>query len=434
MARVQAVTDGVPVAVLDEGFLNPSNGLHEAAMDGVSCSICHQINAADLGTPASFTGGYTIDTTTDSPYRWIYGSFQQPLQNPMQMHVGYTPVGSGHMNGSSYCATCHTLYTPIVDAGGLILGEFPEQTPYLEWEHSAFSNPAQTVHCQTCHAPLGDGNVTLSNRPRWLAARYPVGQHTFVGGNTMLLNILEAHAGELGVTADTAHFDSTAALTAEQLTAYSGDLAVLSQTVQGGVLTAQLQVANLSGHKFPTGVPIRRAWLHVRVTDARGRLIFESGRPLSDGRIAGNDSDDFEGQFEPHYDIISSPEQVQIYEAIMHDSDGQVTNTFLNAAGYLKDNRLLPDGFDKASAYADIAVYGAAADDVDFAGGGDMVTYRIDVSRARLPVQFSAKLLYQPVGRRFVEDLRQDATDEVQRFGGYYDSADKTPVVIAAAP
>ena len=35
---------------------------------------------------------------------------------------------------------------------------------------------------------------------------------------------------------------------------------------------------NLAGHKFPTGHPYRRAWLHVRVSDPAGRVLFESGK------------------------------------------------------------------------------------------------------------------------------------------------------------
>jgi mono/diheme cytochrome c family protein len=406
-------------------------------MDGVSCSLCHQIDAQGLSEYASFTGGYVIDTTTFSPYRWIYGSFTQPVQNPMQMHVGYTPVYGAHVNGSAYCGSCHTLYTPIVDAQGQISGEFPEQTPYLEWKHSDFSAADDTKHCQDCHTPEGPGAVVLSNRPHWLSARSGVGQHIMVGGNRFLLDILKAHATELGVTADAAHLDATAALTAEQLTQHTAQLSILSQEMQDDALVTVLQISDLAGHKFPTGVPIRRAWLHVRATDKRGRVVFESGAPASDGHIVENDADKNADTFEPHYDEITAPDQVQIYETVMCDTAGRVTYTFLNAARYLKDNRLLPRGFNKLDAPADIAVHGAALADGNFTGGADRVTYRIDLSQvgqSQRPVQFTARLLYQQVGRRFMDDLRYDDTAEVSRFVGYYDAADKTPVVIATVP
>jgi hypothetical protein len=66
---------------------------------------------------------------------------------------------------------------------------------------------------------------------------------------------------------------------------------------------------------------------------------------------------------EPHYDKINNPQQVQIYEAIMADTANALTHTLLRAKTYLKDNRLLPQGFDKSTASADIAVHGRATTD-----------------------------------------------------------------------
>ncbi|MGC8781083.1 MAG: hypothetical protein ACP5UQ_09485, partial [Anaerolineae bacterium] len=82
-----------------------------------------------------------------------------------------------------------------------------------------------------------------------------------------------------------------------------------------------------------------------------------SGKPDPDGTIAGNDADADPLKFEPHYDLITAADQVQIYEPIMGDHEGKVTYTLLRAARYLKDNRLLPAGADKAKLPADIAVY-----------------------------------------------------------------------------
>jgi len=41
---------------------------------------------------------------------------------------------------------------------------------------------------------------------------------------------------------------------------------------------------------------------------------------------------------------------------------------------YLKDNRLLPKGFDKTTAASEIAVHGDALDDPDFSAAGDVIT------------------------------------------------------------
>jgi hypothetical protein len=55
----------------------------------------------------------------------------------------------------------------------------------------------------------------------------------------------------------------------------------------------------------------------------------------------------------------------------------------LTAVGYLKDNRLLPNGFDKQSATKDIAVVGNALDDPNFTGQGSVIRYVVDTLRAR---------------------------------------------------
>jgi hypothetical protein len=79
-------------------------------------------------------------------------------------------------------------------------------------------------------------------------------------------------------------------------------------------LTVPVTITNLTGHKFPTGYPNRRAWLHVKVVDSVGRVVFESGKPGVDGEIVGLASGTM-----PHYDTITQPAQVQIYETVMGD-------------------------------------------------------------------------------------------------------------------
>jgi hypothetical protein len=51
IVRYQAVTDilPVPVEVFGSGFLDPAHYLHEAAMVGFSCTLCHQIQLNKLG-------------------------------------------------------------------------------------------------------------------------------------------------------------------------------------------------------------------------------------------------------------------------------------------------------------------------------------------------------------------------------------------------
>ena len=428
MATTQSLVEGLTVAGLDDGFYSPEHSYHAAAIDGVSCTLCHQVTEEKLGTMEGFSGHYVIDTSTTAPNRVIYGPYPNPVTLQMRNHTGYIPAYGEHMLSAEHCATCHNLYTPFVDSEGTILGEFPEQTPYTEWQHSEFGS--QTQSCQSCHMPLADGAVKISQMPGRLAAREPFFQHYFVGGNTFMLEILANWGGELEVSASQEEFKETIARAEEQLGERTAALNMSDLTLTDGVLSADIRVDVFTGHKFPTSIPTRRAWLHVVVRDASNNVIFESGKQNPDGSIQGNAADMDTLAFEPHYELITQPDQVQIYEGIMQNSDGEITYTLLRAASFAKDNRLLPVGADKENLPADIAVYGLAAQDEDFIGGADLVRYQVDTSGYEGPFTVSVELLYETLSYRFVQDMLLDKTELTERFGAYYNSSDKTATLI----
>ncbi len=428
MATTQSLVDGLPVSGLGDGFISPENPYHAAAIDGVSCTLCHQVTEKNLGTMDSFSGHYVIDTATTPPNRVIYGPYPNPVAMQMQMHTGYIPAFGEHMLSAEHCATCHNLYTPFIDSEGNILGEFPEQTSYTEWQHSEFGSRTQS--CQSCHMPLADGAVTISQMPMMLTAREPFFQHYFVGGNTFMLKILANWGGELEVSASQEEFRDTIARAEEQLRERTAALSVNELALTDENLSAEIQVRVFTGHKFPTSIPTRRAWLHVIVSDSSGQVIFESGKQNPDGSIQGNAADADPLAYEPHYDVITLLDEVQIYEGIMQNSDGEVTYTLLRASSYAKDNRLLPVGIDKENLPADIAVYGLATQDADFIGGSDLVRYEVDTSGYQGPFTVSVELLYETLSYRFVQDLLQDKTELTERFGAYYAASDKAGTVI----
>ena len=49
---------------------------------------------------------------------------------------------------------------------------------------------------------------------------------------------------------------------------------------------------------------------------------------------------------QPHYQTITGDDQVQIYEEIFKDSEGNVTTSFLRRVNEVKDNRIRPKGTD----------------------------------------------------------------------------------------
>ena len=151
--------------------------------------------------------------------------------------------------------------------------------------------------------------------------------------------------------------------------------------------------------------------------------MFESGALNADGSIHGNDNDADATKFEPHYTEIRSADQVQIYESILGDPNGAVTTGLLTATRYLKDNRLLPRGFDKRTAEPDIAVHGERGSTMPtFVAGGDRVRYSVPRRRrggsvhGRRRAAVSADRL--PLGEQ-PEAVRRA---EPRRFTTYYDA------------
>jgi hypothetical protein len=406
MAKTQAKFEDSAVEIGGKGYLYTQNPLYETAMDGVSCTLCHQILDSNLGSGESFSGNYKIDPSTERPARYIFGPYREPFGNPMRNMAGFTPAYSSHITTSELCATCHTLFTPTVDAGGNVVGEFPEQTPYLEWKHSVYGSGGDLgKSCQQCHMPEARGTVVISNRPGRLGPRSPFSKHFFVGGNAFMLTILEAHLGELRVTASREQLDLTRNRTTNQLTQQTAQIAIETVHTRNTRLEVDLEIRNKAGHKFPTGFPSRRAWIHFIARDAGGKVILESGGFTPTGAITGNNADSDHKGYETHYDIIDGSDKVQIYEGIMKNPGGAITYTLLEAGDFIKDNRLLPKGFRKDKADPVIAVKGSATNDKNFIDGSDSITYLVETAGFQRPYTLTAELLFQTVSYRFLRDL-----------------------------
>ena len=381
-----------------------------AARDGVSCSVCHQIEPDKLGKPESFVGGFVVDTSGKSP-RKAMGPFEikPAIARVMASATGFLPTAAPHIRSSELCATCHTLITEALDADGKPVGRLPEQVPYLEWLASSYRD---ATSCQGCHMPEARGPLAIANL---LAEPRPeLNRHEFLGGNFLVPAMLKRLA--VAMPALPQDLDGAVARARAHVERDAATLAIGDIEVKDGVLAAPITVENLTGHKLPTAYPSRRVWLHLVVKDGSGKLVFESGAVGADGKIAGNDNDDDATRFEPHYLAIEKPDQVQIYEAILGDRQGRVTTGLLQATQYLKDNRILPAGLDKQTAEADVAVHGEARTDGDFADGGDRVRLRVPVGQGAAPFKVEAELLYQPIGYRWADNLRGVDAAEARTF------------------
>ncbi len=195
-----------------------------AALEGVSCVACHQMDSVDENNldALHFLGKSTYrfpDDPDASTNDYVWG----PLDD-----VTFPGMRSSHstLHGTSLvCAACHQYKNPTTGA--------PGQNTYREWAASSFAAPGPGQRtCQSCHMPSATDDEPIcifspADRPADQRRR-----HTFIGSTPdMLQNNLS--------------------------------LTVAAQEIPGRVrVTAQ--VANFgAGHSFPTGVSIRNAILLV---------------------------------------------------------------------------------------------------------------------------------------------------------------------------
>jgi hypothetical protein len=398
------------------------------AADGVSCSLCHQISKEKLGTAESYNGGFVIDKPKNKNERPEFGPFdiEKGQTRIMQTSTaGFQPNNGKYIQQSEVCATCHTLFTKSLGAGGKEGTVFPEQMPYPEWLHSDFKDKQS---CQSCHMPAVEEPVRIT---RVLGVpREGLMRHVFVASNFFMERMLNRYRDDLGVLAQPEELTAAADRTVNFLETKAAKISVGELKLRDGRLETEITVENLGGHKLPTAYPSRRAWLHVIVRDSGNRVVFESGALHADGSIEGNDNDADPKRFEPHYSEIRSADQVQIYEPILKDEHGNVTTALLSAVGYLKDNRLLPKGFNKNTAEPDIAVHGEAANDPAFTDAGHRVRYSVATGNASGPFHVQAELWYEPIGYRWANNLKPYNAAEPKRFTGYYDAMAKGAAVM----
>jgi mono/diheme cytochrome c family protein len=431
MAQKAAHSQGRLATLLPDAAAPEPDGHDRVARDGVSCTVCHQIASDGLGTISSFNGNFRLPPVRPDGVRDVFGPFAVDTgrRTIMRSATGFEQVEAAHVRQSELCATCHTLITTAYDREGRVIGSLPEQMNYQEWRHSAFYGERRS--CQTCHMPRAAGPVRVSSVLG--ENREGLSRHAFVGGNAFMLRMLNRFRDALGVEAPANELEATARLTEQQLRRDTAALEVSAPRSVGAALEFDVTVRNLTGHKFPTGYPSRRAWLRVRVLADDGVTIFESGALTSTGSIAGNDSDADARTFEPHYDVVDSEDEVQIYESILGDIASRPTTGLLTATQYLKDNRLLPRGFDKATADPQIGVFGAAREDATFAGGADRVSYRVTPPSGRRWAKLEVELIYQPIGYRWAHNLGDYKSGETSAFLQFFRAMEQSTAVTLAS-
>ena len=480
------------------------------ARDGVSCTTCHRMAlgaAADAVRDApqnscvaarqallnphatKFAATVTGSFLVGRPDR-VVGPFPEPKLAPMRNALGIVPAHDTTITSSEICGSCHTVHLPIL-RNGEALGHTFEQTTYAEWAFSDYrtgSTPdgplpggagTYAQSCQGCHMPSRDERgrpflskiasiQEVSNFPQAenslpasevdLAVREGYSQHLLVGLNLFLVKMAEQFPHLLG----TAQTDSMlaargarpAAVTeqamVDQALHQSVDVTISRVTVETDEIHATVTLKNRTGHRFPSGVGFRRAFIDFDVLDADGNVLWASGRTNEAGVLVDQTGQPLKGErwwsedcvsriepgarlHQPHRPVVRRQDQVQILEELVaappvsgpaqcgrHAAPaGALTTSFLAICAPVKDNRLLPSGFlprtqrveisralGAGDELADDAAPVGVDDDPNFRPDGtSSVVYEVSLSTlTAVPDSIRATLYYQAAPPYYLQD------------------------------
>ncbi len=394
-------------------------------LSGVGCLSCHAIGEENLGK--TFSGQIPYDTT-----RKAYGPFPGPMVGPMQLYTNFTPVYSPHVSEGKFCSPCHTLITNTVDLEGTpTANTYVEQATYHEWLNSVFPNQGRT--CQSCHMPQIEDPVKIAVGYIAIPGRSPFNLHTFAGANEQMVRLIKNNKQALGISASEANFDSTLKAINRMLRNETIDLSVETPEFSNDTARFAVRLRNKAGHKFPSGYPARKAFVQFVVKKLNGDTLFASGLFNNQGYINGENA-----TYEPHYQIIKNPDQVQIYQIVMGDVNNNPTTVLERGALSLKDNRIPPFGFTTThSVYDTTLIVGNALSDVDFnkngsteGSGADVIHYHIPMNGNLENISVSVKVYFQAVPPTWLNEMRGFSSTFIDAFLDMYDNNDNTPFLV----
>ena len=419
LGHFNAIHNGVEFYTIDSLVNDP------IALDGVSCLACHQQTAEDLGNLNS--GNLNFDTA-----KVAYGPYISPLESPMVMETGYKPVYSEHTSDAGICAGCHTLITETLDYDGNLTGDqFIEQATYHEWLNSSYNDNNTT--CQNCHMPSYSKGEVFIVAGFDTEPRSPFSLHEFAGANAFMLNLMKENSEALELPATPEQFEDAIAATNDMLLnrSINVSLELIDRTIDTAFL--DLKITNIAGHKFPSGYPSRRVFVQFLIETESGDTLFISGKIDEDFEVVGHNTD-----YETHYNVINSEEQIQIYEMVMADVNDDVTTVLERAKYLLKDNRLPPAGFvTEHPSYDTVQIIGLAETDENFnkesnvqGNGSDHIFYHIPLDEYNEKLIATCKIYYQTAPPKWMKEMFDEETEEIDVFREMFNNADRNPILL----
>lgn len=368
------------------------------ARDGISCEVCHRMQAPQDGSLDYFLDHQINGVFNVSPADELHGPFKdnEITTYPMLQGVNVKPKYDAYIQSPQMCGTCHTILLPVLDSPHTD-EKSVEQATYPEWLNSDYRDEYGSIGatpktCQECHMPTDYTNAKTGMSvlkikdkmaivqdqtyaavehlasPSDVNVRYRetgFRRHELLGTNGFLLQMFLKPMNEQGnnevlgvrlsdymsgLNSDLQAASDNVVQQAQNITA---TVRITKWQVENNKLIAEVTVSNKTGHRFPSGVGFRRVFIDFEAT-LDGKPFFHSGGTNAMGQIvnlAGQvlPTESFQnGAYQPHFSqqhAITSSDQVQIYEELTKDAEGQFTTEFTRRDEEVKDNRLLPSGW-----------------------------------------------------------------------------------------
>ena len=289
-----------PVALLS-GQLTPS-GMHGgvpgtlANREGVSCMSCHGISRAvhskGVASYEFVPADAYLFSHSDHPVGRRIRNFLIRIHPQEHRAEMVRPI----LKNPQLCGTCHEQF---MDKDMNNWGWVKMQNEYSAWTGSYYSgqsdhtfSSSEAMRCQDCHMPLIDADDPSADASGKVRSHFILGANTaipwFTGDDQQLRRVTEfLQTGKVRIDID-APWRSDASRTDRYVVedarppSESPFYAYLGETIDLSVSVTN----TLVGHNFPGGTTdINEVWIAFRVTDAEGRLVFESGVVEENGEV-----------------------------------------------------------------------------------------------------------------------------------------------------
>lgn len=229
--------------------------VRKVSWEGITCDYCHSIRSVNMNGPNP-RAVVVYNNVKEGPWKGV----TSPVHG-----TAYSAVHTS----SVLCATCHQYRNAL---------GFPVLTTYTEWLKGPYS--AEHKDCQSCHMYRVQGKVVIPSIKK--TSQEEINLHEMPGSHS-LTQLNKAIRGQLFVS----H--------------------------QGSQLHVEVDVTNQgAGHMVPTGSPLRKLILEVRVSPYEGKSL----------------------------------QRKWVFTRVVADQNGRILNredlVFLRAAKVVSDTRLAP--------------------------------------------------------------------------------------------